>query len=341
MGKTRAETFQAPTLLPTMHSRFVLHLPNEILAIIINELALDNLNEDDVKDSFGRILSLKGKILAALASCRLASHVLCSLATPLLFSSILLTDADNYGSSGGYSLFLKRATSLNDILATGNIAASIHSLTVHIFHYYNDGILQNSSIGAIMSAILHRLPHIQKFSLNATYTSFRSLAMNFAAAIEALCRSPNLTTLYLDCILHFPFTTIRTSPNLRCLRLCHSDLAVNLNFSVLSATTYFYLFQFDNVNSSSHLLQLESLEVDSEIVGMYKDVSIANCFSHLENLQLKNLYYHTPCFSHGWDIMLLASQTLKKLELTVDGFYSRSQLGCALRLLLTHDKMNQ
>jgi len=240
--------------LPTMHSNFVLHLPNEIPAIIINELALDNEDIDIDNDN--------GKILAALASCRLASHVLCSLATPLLFSSILLTDASNNGSAGECSLFVKRATKLNDILATRNIAASIHTLTLSC----ENRTLTDSSIGAIISAILPRLPHIQKFSLGAEYTSFCSLPMEFAAAIQGLCRSPNLTTFYLDGIQDFPFTTISTSPNLRCLRLWHGDLA------------------FDNVNSrdeisSSHLLHLESLELDSEGVD-----TLVSCMYRSQNI---------------------------------------------------------
>ena len=69
-----------PNLYYLMRSSFVLHLPNEILAVIINELALDN------KDNAGNDNDNdRNKILAALASCRLASHVLCSLATPLFF----------------------------------------------------------------------------------------------------------------------------------------------------------------------------------------------------------------------------------------------------------------
>jgi len=52
-----------------MHSNFVLHLPNEILAIIINELALDNEDIDIDNDNDN------DKSLAALASCRLASHI--------------------------------------------------------------------------------------------------------------------------------------------------------------------------------------------------------------------------------------------------------------------------
>jgi hypothetical protein len=53
-----------------------IHFPNEILSIIINELASSDTEDND----------------ETLASCRLASYALCSLATPVLFSSIRLTD---------------------------------------------------------------------------------------------------------------------------------------------------------------------------------------------------------------------------------------------------------
>ena len=59
--------------------------------IIINELSLDIDNDND-----------NDKILAALASCRLASHVLCSFATPPFISS---TDTFYKGSDGYVSLF--------------------------------------------------------------------------------------------------------------------------------------------------------------------------------------------------------------------------------------------
>jgi hypothetical protein len=62
------------------HFQKELHLPNEILAIIINELASD-IEDNEIET------------LAALACCRLVSHVLCSLATPLLFSSVRLTES--------------------------------------------------------------------------------------------------------------------------------------------------------------------------------------------------------------------------------------------------------
>ena len=175
------------------------YLPNEILAIILNEVALDD-NDND-------------KTLAALASCRLASHVLCSLATPLFFSSIRLGDTT---FKNDYSLVVKRATKLNEILTDYNIAASVNTLTL-CCHPHN---LKDSTGGTLMSTILRRLPHIRNFSLEADYEiRFFFFPEEFASAIRALCRSPKLTTLYLNCIRDFPLTAIMGCPNLRSLRL--------------------------------------------------------------------------------------------------------------------------
>ena len=60
------------------HASKKIHLLNEILAMIIKELASDS------KDN--------NKTLVALASCRPTCHVLSSLAMPFIFSSIQLTD---------------------------------------------------------------------------------------------------------------------------------------------------------------------------------------------------------------------------------------------------------
>ena len=120
------------------------------------------------------------------------------------------------------------------------------------------------------------------------------------------------STLYLGRIADFPFTTIRTSPNLRCLRLWRSCLAINLIFfsSFLRQLT---LFPFDNVNprdeiSSSHLFHLESLEVgwvgiDTLGPGISEDVSIAKCFSRImKNLKLYLFYSGSGYYlSRGWD----------------------------------------
>jgi hypothetical protein len=197
-------------------TNYVLHLPNEILAIILNEVASDD--------------EYKNKTLEALASCRLVSHVLCSLATPLFFSSIRLTDST--ADDELRSVFVKRATRLNEILTIQNIADSVHTLTLRC-HFPT---LQDSTSGTLISAILHRLSHIRSFSLEARYffSYFSWFPEDFASAIRALCRSPSLTTLSLDRIQGFPFTAITECPNLRCLHLrCIINLDVNLIFSAL------------------------------------------------------------------------------------------------------------
>jgi hypothetical protein len=193
------------------------YLPTEILAIILNEVISDDKDND--------------KNLAALASCRLASHVLCSLATPHFFSSIRLADAtgDNVRK---YSLFVKRATKLKEILTVQNIADSVHTLTLYL----------RSQTRTLMSTILHRLPHIRNFTLEAIYDSEFSLFLEeFASAIRALCRSPNLMTLYLNGIQGFPFTAIMGCPNLRSLHLRYINaFGVNFVFSALFPNNSLY-----------------------------------------------------------------------------------------------------
>ena len=194
-------------------------LPNEILAIIINELASDEDNE-------------------SLASCRLASHVLCSIATPLFFSSIELT---NYTArkTRDDGLLVKRAARLNEILTIQNIAASVYTLTLCCYHSYQ--ALEDSTCAGLMSTILHRLPHIRIFTLES-HQYFSAFPEELASAIRALCRSPNLTTLYLHYIRGFPFTAITGCPNLRCLRLWHiNSLVVNTISSTLFCNNSLYI----------------------------------------------------------------------------------------------------
>ena len=47
----------------------------------------------------------------------------------------------------------------------------------------------------------------------------------------------------------------------------------------------------------------------------------AKCFSCLKNLHLTDIFLHPHSLSRGWDVMLLALQTLKKLELTLNRFF--------------------
>jgi hypothetical protein len=167
-----------------------------------------------------------------LASCRLASHVFCSLATPLFFSSI-----DSTGRKRRADL-VKQATKLNEILTNYNIATSVSTSTLCCYYQ----ALEDPTIASLMSAILCRLPHIRSFALEAVYGQrLSSFPEDFASAIRALCRSPSLTTLYLDSIGGFPFTSITGCPNLRCLRLWYiEDLEVNLIFPALFRNNLLY-----------------------------------------------------------------------------------------------------
>jgi hypothetical protein len=188
-----------------------LHLPTEILGTIINELASDTEDND--------------KTLAALAACRLASHTLCSLAIPLFFSSIQLTDMS----------LSNRAKNLDQILSSDGIANSVKTLTLHC---HRDKSRENR---ILISEILHRLPNIQTFAWEAFHTAsamgiirFSQTAKELRSAIQALCKSPNLTTLNLHYLYGFPITVIAACPNLRHLRLWHAEPDVNLFFPLHS-----------------------------------------------------------------------------------------------------------
>ena len=186
-----------------------LHLPLEILATILHELASDTKDND--------------KTLAALAACRLASHTLCSLATPLFFSSIELTDNGLFRRA---LLLSNRAKKLNQILSSDAIADSVKTFMLcgqrESFASQPNGIL--------ISKILRRLSHIQTFALSGLSSSIGRLsdwAKDITSAIQALCKSPNLTTLYLHNIDGFPITVIAACPNLRHLRLWSAIPDVN------------------------------------------------------------------------------------------------------------------
>ena len=194
-----------------IHVQTEIQLPNELLSIIINELASDS----DIRT------------LAALASCRLASHALCSLVTPLFFSSIALTGSLGPWSSLNHRVwtFEYRATELNQLLTrtTHDIATSVHTLTLHC----EEVNCKSPRSGTLISEILRRLPHIRNFTLicEDNFLEFSSITEEFSSAIQALCRSPNLTTLDLGNIRHFPIAIL--TPNLRRLRLTCSTFCVN------------------------------------------------------------------------------------------------------------------
>ena len=182
-------------------------LPNEIIAIIINQL--------------------QERKLAALASCRLASHLLCSLATPLFFSSIHLK-VYQVQRADLIAIFHERADKLDQILNIHDIAASVQTFTLKCCKEN----LENETNGSRIFEILHRLPRLQNFCLEISgyFLEFSSITGRVASAIEALCKSPNLTTLDLCNVRDFPIAAIIASPSLRSLRLRHTSLFVNLHF---------------------------------------------------------------------------------------------------------------
>jgi hypothetical protein len=198
-----------PDKIPSNSSLEATGLPNEILAIIINELPSDEKRK-----------------LAALASCRLASHVLCSLATPLFFSSIHLNVC--WPCADAIATFQERADKLDQILNIHDIAALVQTFTLQCCKEN----LENETNGSRVFEILHRLPRLQTFCLEISgdFLEFSSITRRVASAMRALCRSPNLTTLDLCHVRDFPITAIIACPSLRCLRLRYTSLCVNLHF---------------------------------------------------------------------------------------------------------------
>ena len=178
-----------------------IQLPNELLSAIINSLAAEYNDTTQ----------------AALASCRLASHVLCSLATPLFFSSLQLRY--HWGLRGPVVSFLGQGRNLVKLLSIHDIAALVHTFTLRC----GPETFQISKAGPLICEILHRLRHLRNFTFKFRWTTlafpFDSFQSNISSAIEALCKSPNLTTLDLSNIMRFPLRFITACPNLRCLRL--------------------------------------------------------------------------------------------------------------------------
>jgi hypothetical protein len=188
--------------------------PNEILTIIIDEVAL--LDND--------------RNLATLASCRLVSHVFCSLATPFFFSTMQLILA---APDGTYqkAVFRNQATKMAKILTIRDIADSVQTLKLKLPYDRNQSVLKDSRNGTLIYGILSRLPHIRHFVLHQYEgrLDFSAITRNCRLAIRALCKSPNLVSLDLDGIRHFPITFITACPNLRHLRL--SDITFSVNDS--------------------------------------------------------------------------------------------------------------
>ena len=197
----------------------MMHFPNEILSIIINELSPD-----------------EKEALAALASCRLACRTLYSIATPLVFSSIRLTE-DEPSYTGSYEAAIPiRAAKLREILIHNNNIATVVRTLVLRYHEENNG---SSVGGGIIASILRHLPYIEDFTLETLtsyyYFQFSSIPKDLSSAIQALLRSCHLTKLYLSNLSDFPLILIANCTELQNLRLSRIEFSVTFplfwNFS--------------------------------------------------------------------------------------------------------------
>ena len=183
--------------MPIHRAQANIQLPNEVLSAIITELAAEYNDTTQ----------------AALASCRLASHVLCSLATPLFFSSLQLRY--HWGLRDAVVSFLDQGRNLVKLLSIHDIAALVHTFTLRC----EKELVQHSEGGPLISEILYRLQHTRNLNFKFRSTTNFPFSIFPTSAIEALCKSPNLTTLDLSNITYFPVSFITMCPNLRCLCL--------------------------------------------------------------------------------------------------------------------------
>ena len=109
----------------------------------------------------------------------------------------------------------KRARELIQLLSNHDVAASVHTLILRRILQYSQSTL--------FCKIVNCLPRIRNFTLDCSRETHRlqtfSMPKKVFLAIQALCTSPNLTTLDLSHIGSLPITFITACPNLRCLRL--------------------------------------------------------------------------------------------------------------------------
>ena len=189
--------------MSVLSTRSDIQLPTELLSIIINELGSD---------------------AKALASCRLASYVLCSLTTPLFFSSLALQE----DSTSISTREIEQVRNVNQLLSNHDVAALVRTFTLRCGQRF----LEHSEIGPLISTILYRLPHIETLRFCGESDTLR-FPKEILSAIQALCKSPKLTTLELDGIDSIPITVITMCPNLRFLQLSWVDFDV-IFLSILS-----------------------------------------------------------------------------------------------------------
>ena len=111
---------------------------------------------------------------------------------------------------GTWNVTAEMAVKWNQILSNNDIAGSVRTVTI-------TGCtceFRDSMTGSI-AKILHRLPHIQNFTLRAYHhCDFNTISEDLALAIRALFRSPNLKNVDLSNLSDFPLTLITTCPNL-------------------------------------------------------------------------------------------------------------------------------
>ena len=276
------------------------HLPNETLSVIINQLDGD---------------------LKTLEACRLASYTLCSLATPLRFSSMHFSTRN---------VTSETAVKWNQILSNNDIAGSVRTLTIRSGHKTHE--FQDSTTGSIIAKILHRLPHIQNFTLRASnYCYFNTISEDLGLAIRALFRSPNLKNVDLSHLLDFPLTLITTCPNLRNLSTAGVSFSVTHLpfFNFLQRPTP--LFQDNEVDDTSNVQgsYLDSLDLWSESLKslgacVRNHRSFAEKFSRLNKIKIDDANLSYPrLLTYDLDILLLASQSLTTLAIhtTCDGTF--------------------
>ncbi|KAF8798634.1 hypothetical protein BYT27DRAFT_7343513 [Phlegmacium glaucopus] len=252
--------------------------PNEIHNLIINEIGFEYYAVLTTNQLYTPCPTADTKIypLKALSAYRLVSHLFSFLATPFMFSTIILTYHKTRHHAQRRKIHSERLRGLLHIL---NDNDNFFSSTVRTLDYYYEWErFGNLDDGAIFYKILSQLPRIQNFSFGPSIADSRikypEIAQDFTSAIRNLCRSPFLTILGLRNIKHFPITIITACPNLRVLRL---QRMTDLSHDSMSSP------------QDDDLLYLDSLEIDDESTRalLKSDIPpLSECLSRLKRLRL-------------------------------------------------------